>query len=212
MGEGPGPARLVGAMLVGGPPPGAPGKGDGPPGPGVEALDGAGEPGKGTEGGPEVGGPEKLLGGVLKGWGPPGPGGKGVGLTEGGPGEGRFSVGPGGLKVGVDGPEKVLGVGGLGNPEGPTEGGPWGSEEGGPGGPFQPRLAGSASRVATPHTLTPHTRQPATGGGMSQGAPLTASHTCAHTGGLQQPGHSTHLYTHLASTPCTPARAHSTLT
>lgn len=80
-------------------------------------------------------------------------------MTEGGPGEGRFSVGPGGLKVGVDGPEKVLGVGGLGNPEGPTEGGPWGSEEGGPGGPFQPRLAGSASRVATPHTLTPHTRQ-----------------------------------------------------
>lgn len=158
--EGTPPPRLVGAMLVGGPPPGAPGKGEGPPGPGVEALEGAGEPGKGTEGGPEVGGPEKLLGGVLKGWGPPGPWGKGVGLVEGGPGEGRFSVGPGGLKVGVDGPEKVFGVGGLGNPEGPMEGGPWGSEEGGPGGPFQPRLAGSASRVATPHTLTPHTRQP----------------------------------------------------
>lgn len=154
MGEGPGPAMLVGAMLVGGPPPGAPGNGEGPPGPGVEALEGAGEPGNGTDGGPEVGGPEKLLGGVLKGCGPPGPEEKLLGFDTGhcgpvgGPGEGRFRVGPGGLNVGVDGPEKVFGVAGLGNPVGPTEGGPWGSD-GGPGGPFQPRLAGSASRVAT---------------------------------------------------------------
>ena len=65
-----------------------------------------------------------------------------------GPGEGLFREGPTGLNVGVDGPENVLGVAGLGNPTGPTEGGPCGSEVG-PGGPFQPRLAGSASRVAT---------------------------------------------------------------
>ena len=69
IGEGPGPDILVGAKLVGGPPPGAPGNGEGPPGPGVEdAFDGAGEPGKGTDGGPpDVGGPVKELGGVLNG-------------------------------------------------------------------------------------------------------------------------------------------------
>lgn len=55
-------------LLVGGGPPAGPwGKGDGPPGPGVDALDGAGDPGNGTEGGPEVDGPVKLFGGILKG-------------------------------------------------------------------------------------------------------------------------------------------------
>lgn len=68
--DGIGPPILDGAILVGAP---VGGKGEGPPGPGVEAFEGAGEPEKGTDGGPVVGGPEKLLGGVLKGWGPPGP-------------------------------------------------------------------------------------------------------------------------------------------
>ena len=39
----------------------------------VEALEGAGDPGKGTEGGPEVDGPVKLLGGMLKGCEPEDP-------------------------------------------------------------------------------------------------------------------------------------------
>lgn len=75
--KGMGPGMDPGAMLVGGPPPGACGKGDGPPGPGVEAFEGAGDPGNGPDVGPDVGGPEKLLGGVVnKCWGPEGPTGK----------------------------------------------------------------------------------------------------------------------------------------
>ena len=54
-------------MLVdGGPdPPGPWGKGEGPPGPGVDEFDGAGDPGKGTEGGPDAAGPVKLFGGIV---------------------------------------------------------------------------------------------------------------------------------------------------
>lgn len=54
----------------------------------MEALEGAGELGKGPDVGPEVGGPEKLLGGVVNiFWGPEGP-------TEGGRLDGDACVWP----------------------------------------------------------------------------------------------------------------------
>lgn len=57
--------------------PGFCGKGEGPPGPGVDALEGAGDTGKEAVGGPaEAGGPEKVLGGVVKVEGPQGPEGR----------------------------------------------------------------------------------------------------------------------------------------
>lgn len=68
-GRGPDPDIVEAAMLLvgGGPVPGPCGNGEGPPGPGVDALEGAGDPGNGTDGGPEVCGPVKLFGGMLKG-------------------------------------------------------------------------------------------------------------------------------------------------